>query len=95
MEDRRFLAAFEMTNNAEGVAKPNVETFGFAPGEIPVAVEKPDGLLESYLIQRGYVAHAINPKSVVRCRDRLYVAGSKTDKDGAAILADILCVYRV
>lgn len=96
LEDRRILAAFEMTNNAKGVAKyeENVSTFGFAPDEIPVAVEKPDGLLVSYLIQRGYVVHAINPKSVDRYRDRLHVAGSKTDKDDAAILADILCVDR-
>ncbi|MFO7943031.1 MAG: IS110 family transposase [Anaerolineales bacterium] len=96
LEDRRILSEFEITNDAEGVAKFEelVSVFGYARSEIPVAIEKPDGLLVGYLLQQGYVVYAINPKSVDRYRDRLHVAGSKTDKDDAAVLADILCVDR-
>lgn len=96
LEDRRILAEFEITNDANGIKEfeETVSVFEYAPSECPVAIEKPDGLLVGYLLQQGYMVYAINPKSVDRYRDRLHVAGSKTDTDDAAILADILYTDR-
>lgn len=55
---------------------------------VAVAIEVPHGPVVDSLIDRGFVAHAINPKQLDRLRDRFSVAGAKDDRRDAYVLAD-------
>ncbi len=57
---------------------------------IPVAIEKPHGLLVACLRATGRQVFAINPYAVSRYRDRHGVARKKSDEQDALILANIL-----
>ncbi|MDP9865782.1 MULTISPECIES: IS110 family transposase [Streptosporangium] len=57
---------------------------------IPVAIEKPHGLLVACLRATGRQVFAINPYTVSRYRDRHGVARKKSDEQDALILANIL-----
>jgi transposase len=94
--DRRILAEFTITHDAEGIEQldETVAALGFQSSDCLVAVETPHGLLVGYLLQVGYVVYAIPPLAVDRYRDRHRLSGAKTDKVDARTLADILCVDR-
>jgi len=95
-QDRRILAEFTITHDAEGVKQLDemVTALGFQPSDCLVAVETPHGLLVGYLLQTGYTVYAIPPLAVDRYRDRHRLSGAKSDKIDARILSDILCVDR-
>ena len=55
---------------------------------VAVAIEVPHGPVVDSLVDRGFIAHAINPKQLDRLRDRFSVAGAKDDRRDAYVLAD-------
>ncbi len=57
---------------------------------IPVAIERPDGLLVASLRVTGRPVFAINPLSVSRYRDRHSLSGKKSDSGDALVLAHVL-----
>src|SRR5579862_5743869 len=57
---------------------------------VPVAIETPRGLLVACLRATGRPVYPVNPLSVARYRDRHSVAGGKSDKGDAAVLANVL-----
>src|SRR5438045_48202 len=57
---------------------------------IPVAIETPRGLLTACLRATGRPVYPINPMAVARYRDRHSVAGRKSDRGDAVVLASIL-----
>jgi transposase len=57
---------------------------------VPVAIETPRGLLVASLRATSRQVYVINPMAVARYRDRHSVAGGKSDKLDAAVLANIL-----
>jgi hypothetical protein len=59
-----------------------------AANVIAVAIEVPHGPVVDSLIDRGFVAYAINPKQLDRLRDRFSVAGAKDDRLDGYVLAD-------
>jgi transposase len=65
-----------------------------APTAVLVAIERPDGLLVTTLLEAGYVVYALNPKGVERYRERTRLAGGKTDPADAELLARILLTDR-
>lgn len=95
-QDRRILAEFIITHDAEGVKQLDemVAALGFQPADCLVAVETPHGLLVGYLLQTGYTVYAIPPRAVERYRDRHRSSGAQSDKIDARTLSDILCVDR-
>jgi transposase len=95
-QDRRILAEFTITHDAEGVEQldQTVAMLGFQPADCLVAVETPHGLLVGYLLQTGYIVYAIPPRAVDRYRDRHRCSGAKSDQIDARTLSDILCVDR-
>ena len=60
------------------------------PGELPVAIERPSGLLVDALIAAGYPVVPIHPNVAKACRPRYRAAGGKSDAGDAYMLADIL-----
>ncbi|MER6936068.1 IS110 family transposase, partial [Streptomyces halstedii] len=57
---------------------------------IPVAIEKPRGLLVACLRASGRPVFAINPLSASRYRERHAVSRKKSDRQDAIVLANIL-----
>lgn len=95
-EDRRILAEFTISHDAEGVGQLDqvVADLGFQPADCLVAVETRHGLLVGYLLQMGYTVYAISPLAVDRYRDRHRLSGAKSDEIDRRTLSDILCVDR-
>ena len=58
--------------------------------EVVVGVETDRGLWVGALIGAGYQVYAINPMAVSRYRDRHGVAGAKSDRGDAKVLADLV-----
>jgi transposase len=61
-----------------------------AEDPVPVAIETPRGLLVACLRATGRPVYPVNPKAVARYRDRHSVAGRKSDRGDAAVLAHVL-----
>jgi len=59
-------------------------------GDIPVAIERPSGLLVDTLVEAGFVATPIHPDVVQACRPRYRAVSAESDPGDASILADIL-----
>jgi transposase len=77
--DRAGLAALVMRLQQHG-----------APEVIPVAIERPSGLLVDALVEAGFVVTPIHPNLVKACRPRYRAVAAKSDPGDAFILADIL-----
>ncbi len=64
-----------------------------AEGEVArvaVGIEVPRGALVETLIERGFRVFALNPKQMVRFRDRHFPSGAKDDRRDAYVIADSL-----
>ena len=60
------------------------------PGEIPIAIERPSGLLVDALVEAGFIVTPIHPNVVKACRPRYRAVSAKSDPGDAYIIADIL-----
>ena len=60
------------------------------PAEVIVGIETDRGLWVTALVAAGYQVYAINPLAASRYRDRHNVAGAKSDKGDAKMLADLV-----
>ncbi|MDG4898843.1 IS110 family transposase [Mesorhizobium sp. WSM4976] len=60
------------------------------PGETPIAIERPSGLLVDALVDVGFVVTPVHPNVVKACRPRYRAVAAKSDPGDAYILADIL-----
>lgn len=60
------------------------------PAELPIAIEKPSGLIVDALVEAGHPVIPIHPNVVKACRPRYRAAGGKSDPGDAYMLADIL-----
>lgn len=60
------------------------------PAELPIAVERPSGLLVDTLVEAGFVVVPIHPNVVKACRSRYSTAHAKSDPGDAFLLADLL-----
>jgi transposase len=90
-EAGRVLARFEVRHDAAGLADllGRLERLG-APAELPVAIERPSGLLVDALVEAGHPVVPVHPNVVKACRPRYRAAGGKSDPGDAFMLADIL-----
>jgi transposase len=60
------------------------------PATLPIAIERPTGLLVDTLVDAGFPVYPIHPNVVKACRARYRAAGSKSDPHDAYVLADVL-----
>lgn len=60
------------------------------PAELPIAIERPSGLVVDALVEAGHPVVPIHPNVVKACRPRYRAAGGKSDPGDATMLADIL-----
>jgi transposase len=91
--DGQVLARQRISDDAAGLARllELLTEHGDTPeGQVPVAIETPRGLLVACLRATGRRVYPVNPMAVARYRDRHSVAGRKSDKGDAAVLANVL-----
>lgn len=61
-----------------------------APKELPIAIERPSGLIVDLLVKAGHPLVPIHPNVVKACRPRYRAANAKSDPGDAFLLADVL-----
>jgi transposase len=91
--DGQILARQRISDDAAGLARllDLLAEHGDSPDDpVPVAIETPRGLLVACLRATGRRVYPVNPMAVARYRDRHSVAGRKSDKGDAAVLASVL-----
>ena len=87
----RIVARVEARHDAGGLAELLARLRAVAPpAELPVAIERPSGLIVDALVAAGHPVVPIHPNVVKACRPRYRAAGGKSDPGDAYMLADIL-----
>ncbi len=61
-----------------------------APAGLPLAIERPSGLIVDVLVEAGHPVVPIHPNAVKAARPRYRAAGGKDDRGDAYLLADLL-----
>jgi transposase len=85
------VGRFETEHSAEGIEAMLGRLARIAPtAELPIAIERPSGLVVDTLIEAGHPVVPIHPNVVKACRPRYRAAGGKSDPGDAYMLADIL-----
>lgn len=82
---------FTATHNAEGLDKLVRQLAKFGPAaELPIAIERPTGLLVDTLVGSGHPVVPLHPNVVKACRPRYSAAGGKSDPGDSYLIADVL-----
>ncbi len=87
----RSVLACSVAHTAEGLAEllRRRRRYG-PPPELPIAIERPSGLLVDTLVEAGFPVVPIHPNALKATRPRYAAAPGKSDPGDAYILADIL-----
>jgi transposase len=90
-ETGRAAARIEARHDAAGLADllARLKRLG-PPAGLPLAIERPSGLIVDALAEAGHPVIPIHPNVVKACRPRYRAAGGKSDPGDAYMLADIL-----
>ena len=87
----QIVARVEARHDAGGLAELLARLRAVAPpAELPVAIERPSGLVVDALAAAGHPVVPIHPNVVKACRPRYRAAGGKSDPGDAYMLADVL-----
>jgi len=87
----QIQVAFTVRHTAAGLGDlvRRLKRFG-APAHLPIAIERPSGLLVDTLLDAGFPVIPIHPNALKASRPRYRAAPGKTDPGDAYILADVL-----
>jgi transposase len=89
--DGQVRDRFEVSHSREGLAALSARLSKRGPAHaLPIALERPSGLLVDALVEQGFVVTPIHPNLVKACRPRYRAVAAKSDPGDAFILADIL-----
>jgi len=85
-------ARFEIAHTAAGLQEllARLRSLTPEPAQLPIAIERPSGLLVDTLIEAGYPVIPIHPNIVKATRPRYRSHGAKSDASDAYLLADLL-----
>jgi transposase len=87
----QVIERIDVDHHAAGLADLRERLRRIAPpAEVPIAIERPTGLLVDTLVAEGHPVIPIHPNVVKACRPRYRAAGGKSDPGDAYLLADIL-----
>lgn len=87
----QVVLRIEASHDAAGLADMLARLKRIAPpAELPIAIERPSGLVVDVLVAAGHPVMPIHPNVVRACRPRYRAAGGKSDPGDAYMLADIL-----
>jgi transposase len=87
----KIVAHFEVAHDAAGLSELRKKLARISRGrEVPIAIERPTGLIIDALVDAGHVVVPIHPNVVKACRPRYRAASSKSDLGDSYLLADVL-----
>jgi transposase len=90
-EQGAVVSRFGFAHSERGIGEALARLAKLAqPSQLPVAIERPDGLLVDRLLERGHPVVPIHPNAFHAARPRWEGAGSKSDPGDAYRLADLL-----
>ncbi len=90
-EHARFVLHTTVAHTVEGLNELRTKlTRLAAPADLPIAVERPSGLLIDTLVEAGFPVVPIHPNALKASRPRYAAAQGKSDPGDAFILADLL-----
>lgn len=91
-DEGRRLKSFRIPHGVEGLAtlQGMLAELTIEPTDVVVAVESTHGLLVNALVGSGYAVYPINPRVAARYRERDSVAGVKSDRRDADVLANLV-----
>jgi transposase len=83
---------FEVTHSAAGLREllARLRRYAPTPAQLPVAIERPSGLVVDALLEAGFTVVPIHPNIVKATRPRYRSHGAKSDASDAYLLADLL-----
>ena len=83
---------FDITHDAAGLRElvARLRRYASTPARLPVAIERPSGLVVDALIEAGFIVVPIHPNVVKATRPRYRSHGAKSDASDAYLLADLL-----
>ncbi len=83
---------FEVPHDAAGLREllARLRRHAPTPAQLPVAIERPSGLLVDALIEAGFAVVPIHPNVVKATRPRYRSHGAQSDASDAYLLADLL-----
>jgi transposase len=87
----KIAAEFTIEHSADGIATliHRLARCG-APGDLPVAIERPDGRLVDLLLEAGHPVVPVKPNAIKTWRDGEVLSGAKSDAGDAAVIAEYL-----
>ncbi len=87
----KIVAEFAIEHSADGIATliRRLARYG-APGDLPVAIERPDGRLVDLLLEAGHPVVPVKPNAIKTWRDGEVLSGAKSDAGDAAVIAEYL-----
>jgi transposase len=85
-------ARFEIAHDAAGLHEllARLRYLAPDPARLPIAIERPSGLVVDTLVEAGYPVVPIHPNIVKATRPRYRSHGAKSDASDAYLLADLL-----
>lgn len=87
----RVIEHLEVPHTADGIKAMLARLARLAtPAALPIAIERPSGLIVDALVEAGHPVVPVHPNIVKACRPRYRAAGGKSDPGDAYMLADIL-----
>jgi transposase len=85
------VVRLEVGHDAAGLRRLREALGRVAPTpDLPIAIERPSGLIVDTLLEAGHPVVPIHPNVVKACRPRYRAAGGKHDLGDAYLLADVL-----
>ena len=93
IDERGAIAEqFEVSHDAAGLAEAmrRLERYASADSLVPVAIERPSGLVVDTLVEAGHPVFPVHPNAVKAMRPRYRSHGAKSDASDAYLLADAL-----
>lgn len=87
----KIAAGFAIEHSADGIATliRRLARYG-DPGDLPVAIERPDGRLVDLLLEAGHPVVPVKPNAIKTWRDGEVLSGAKSDAGDAAVIAEYL-----
>jgi len=87
----KIAAEFTIGHSADGIAAlvRRLARYGI-PGDMPVAIERPNGRLVDLLLEAGHPVVPVKPNAIKTWREGEVLSGAKSDAGDAAVIAGYL-----
>jgi transposase len=87
----KTVTEFTIEHSADGIGAliRRLSRYGEA-GDVPVAIERPDGRLVDLLLEAGHPVVPVKPNAIKTWRDGEVLSGAKSDAGDAAVIAEYL-----